>query len=281
MEVLDRIHRISLGGQGPSGGGPSVSAYYVQGRDSGLFVDAGFPDIERTQPLLDYWRDTLGSFRTDWVLVTHRHYEHAGGVKIVKEATGARVAAGHSDTDAVNSGFGGGALVVDQPLHGDEVFDLGDRRVRAVATPGHTAGTVCYLLEGEGVLFTGDHVMGQGTVVVRTDEGGAMAQHIESLRKLLTLDINVILSGHGPVMHEPHAKIPELVRHRLEREEQVLGLLGEGVNEVDALVDRIYGETSERMAWLARHQVVAHLKKLEEDGRAVALEQGSVYRPAG
>ena len=70
--------------------------------------------------------------------------------------------------------------MVDQALTGGEVFDLGGRRVCAVATPGHTAGTMCYLVEDEGILFTGDHIMGQGTVVVRSDEGGSMAQHVAS-----------------------------------------------------------------------------------------------------
>ena len=120
--------------------------------------------------------------------------------------------------------------------------------------------------------------MGQGTVVVRTDEGGRMSEHIESLRLLMDLDLKVVLSGHGPVMNDPLDRIPVLIQHRLERDEQILGMLREGTNEVDALVSRIYGETNERLGFLARHQVVAHLKKLEEDGRAVAADQPDTYR---
>ena len=219
MEILDRIYRIELGEAGATDGGPSVSAFYVKGNDSGLFIDAGFPDLARTQPILDYWRGPLESYPTTWVLVSHRHYEHAGGVKILKEATGAKIGVGRDDAEAVDSDVGEGAGVVDLPLAGNEVFDLGGRRVRAVATPGHTAGTMCYLVEGEGILFTGDHIMGQGTVVVRSDEGGSMGQHIESLRVLLDMGITTVVSGHGPVMNDPLAQIPELVRHRLEREE--------------------------------------------------------------
>ena len=107
-----------------------------------------------------------------------------------------------------------------------------------------------------------------------------MTEHIYSLRKLLDLDLKTVLSGHGPVMNDPLAKIPDLVRHRLERDEQILGMLREGTNHVDDLVSRIYGETSERLGFLARHQVVAHLKKLEEDGRAIAADQADTYRPA-
>jgi len=108
--------------------------------------------------------------------------------------------------------------------------------------------------------------------------GGSLSQHIDSLRMLLELDLKVILSGHGPVMHDPLAKIPELVRNRLEVDERILGIFQEVTEEVDALVARIYGETNERLRFLARHLVVAHLKKLEEDGRAFAVEPASSYR---
>ena len=83
--------------------------------------------------------------------------------------------------------------------------------------------------------------MGQGTVVVRTDEGSAMTQYIDSLRKLLDLNLKTVLSRHGPVMNDPLARIPDLVQHRLERDEQILGMLREGTNDVDALVSRIMG----------------------------------------
>ena len=286
MEILDRVHLIPLGGAGEVGAGPSTSVYYVQGQDRGAFIDSGFPDEERTRPLLDYWRQSMAGATTGWVLVSHRHYEHSGGVKILKGATGARVGAGSGDVQAIDAQFGSGASikigdsVVDDSLQGDEVFDLGGRRIRVIATPGHTAGTVCFYLEDEGILFTGDHIMGRGTVVIRSDEGGSMAQHIDSLRKLLDLDLKLILSGHGPAILEPRAKIEEVVRHRMEREEQILGLLKEGITGVDDLMARAYGNVTDRLAFLARHQVVAHLKKLEEEGHAVSIEEGSQYRSA-
>jgi glyoxylase-like metal-dependent hydrolase (beta-lactamase superfamily II) len=142
------------------------------------------------------------------------------------------------------------------------------------------------LEEEEGILFTGDHIMGQGTVVVRTGEGGSMTQHIDSLRKLLDLYLQTVLSGHGPVMNDPLAEIPGLVRHRLERDEQILGMLREGTDEDDALVSRIYGESNERLGFLARHQVVAHLKKLGGPLRQARqtltgrLEHGTASDPA-
>ena len=279
MEVLEGIHLISLGGSAEgSAGGPIVSAYFVLGEDCGAFIDAGFPDQHRTQPLLDYWCNALGSPQTEWILVSHRHYEHAGGVKIVKERTGARVAAGQGDVEAINGDFGAGSRVVDRALRGEEVFNLGGRHIRAIATPGHTAGTVCYLLEEDGVLFSGDHIMGLGTVVVRTDEGGTMSQHIDSLGKLLDADVKVILSGHGPAIRDPQVKIQEVIKHRMEREEQFMRLIGEGVNDVEALLIHIYGDVSERLAFLARHQVIAHLAKLKEEGLVVESRTSGTYR---
>ena len=277
MEIASGVHRITLGG-GEVGGAPSTHIYYVQGRDRGAFIDAGFPEKERTQPLLDYWRDTLGGPPTGWVLLSHRHHEHAGGAKLLKDATGALVAAGRGDVQAIDAEFGEGAALVDQPLDGDETFDLGDRRIRAIAAPGHTAGTACFLLEPEGLLFTGDHVMGQGTVVVRTDQGGDMTQHIHSLLKLKELGATVIHSGHGPPVTDVPAKIDELVRRRQEREDQVLGLLREGFDTVDALLARIYSDTPERLLGLARYQVIAHLGKLVAEGRIVNADDGATYR---
>ena len=259
-------------------GGPPPASTTSRGKTLAPSLTPGFPDEERTQPLLDYWRDTLGSPRTGWVLVTHRHFEHAGGIKLLGEATGARVAVGRGGTETINAEFAKEGSVVAEPLDGNEVFHLGNRRIRAIACPGHTSGTFCYLLEPDGILFTGDHIMGQGTVVVRTDEGGTMAQHIASLRQLLDYDIRLIFSGHGPAIDNPQAKVQELVQHRLEREEEVLGLLREGVNQMDGLMARIYHDLPERRMTLARHQVIAHLQKLEAEGRIVALEEEATYR---
>ena len=76
-----------------------------------------------------------------------------------------------------------------------------------------------------------------------------------------------VVSGYSPVVNQPQAELPGQMRRRLERDEQLLGGLRRGANGVDDLVSRIYGETNERLGFLARHQVVAHLNKLDEDGR--------------
>ena len=278
-EIEPGVHRVLVGG-GAEAAAPETNVYVVQGTASVAFVDSGFPEPDRAEPLLRYWRETLNSAPASWVLVSHLHHEHAGGVKLLKEATGARIAAGAGDAPAIDAEFGGGSKVVDRELVGGETFDLGGRTVRAIATPGHTAGTVCYLLEETGSLFTGDHVMGQGSVVVRTDQGGSMADHVASLKALKGIGASRILSGHGAPIERVDAKIDELVRHREQREEQFIELLRDGVNSVDEMLARLYADIPERLLSLARHQAIAHLEKLRDEGRAAAIEAGVSYRSA-
>jgi glyoxylase-like metal-dependent hydrolase (beta-lactamase superfamily II) len=127
VEIAPKVHQITLG-SGEAGGPPSTHIYYVQGRDRGAFIDAAFLEEAETRPLLEYWRGELGSPPTGWVLITHRHGEHAGGARLLKEATGARIAVGRGDVEAVNADFGGGSPVVDDQFDGGERFGLGERR---------------------------------------------------------------------------------------------------------------------------------------------------------
>ena len=279
MEIDPGIHRVAVG-DSAGADAPETNVYLVRGAESVAFIDSGFPEPQRAEPLLRYWREALDGAPVSWVLVSHLHHEHAGGVKLLKEATGARVAAGAGDAPVIDAEFGGGSSVVDRALVGGETFGLGGRTVRAVASPGHTAGTVCYLLEETGALFTGDHVMGQGTVVVRTDQGGSMADHIASLKALKGIGATRILSGHGAPIDGVDAKVDELVRHREQREEQFVALLREGVRSIDDMLARLYADTPERLLTLARHQAVAHLEKLRDEGRAAVIEEGVSYRPA-
>lgn len=274
MEVAPGVHVFDVGGEGE--GVPSTHVYWVQGSEGGAFIDTGFPETERTGALLGAWKALVGTRPPRWSLLSHWHHEHAGGARVLRAATGARVAAGRGDAERIAQAAGG--AIVDRPLDGGEVFDFGERRIQAIATPGHTPGTFCYFLEGDRILFTGDHIMGSGSVAVRSNEGGNMVQYLASLRKLLPLDARLILSGHGPAVQDPRAKIEEYLRHRAEREAQIVTLLREGVTDVDALVARLYAGVNPRLHGLAREQVVAHLEKLREEARAAVVEGNKAYR---
>ena len=101
-----------------------------------------------------------------------------------------------------------------------------------------------------------------------------MAQYIDSLRKLLNWDVDMICPGHGPIIREPRRKLQELIQHRLERERQVLNCLEQGKVTIEEMVQEIYPELDHRLYEMAKGQVQAHLNKLEEEGRLTLHEKG-------
>jgi len=130
------------------------------------------------------------------------------------------------------------------------------------------------------VLFSGDHVLWLGTTVIMPQEG-SMAEYIDSLRKLLAYDMQMICPGHGPLIGAPRRKIQELVQHRLEREEQVLRFLKQGLRAVDELVREIYPELDEHLRAMAQGQVTSHLIKLEQEGKVASSGRGGQYSLPG
>jgi len=140
--------------------------------------------------------------------------------------------------------------------------------LRAIATPGHSADHVS-LLFGR-VCFTGDTVLGEGSVFVGSN-GGSMADYLESLRRLRALDLEVICPGHGPFVWDPAAKIDEYLAHRLERERLILEAIGGGAGSEDEVLDRAWSDTDlsvhPMLREAARLTLQAHLVKLRDEGR--------------
>ena len=141
-----------------------------------------------------------------------------------------------------------------------------------IHTPGHASNHLCYLLAEEGTLFTGDHVM-QGSTVVINPPDGDMAAYLKSLESLLDLDLDWLAPGHGFLVAQPHQVIRALIRHRLGREEKVVRALRElQPAAVEALVPRAYADTPTHLHRLAARSLLAHLGKLEQDGRALSID---------
>src|SRR5437764_7355732 len=147
------------------------------------------------------------------IVLTHSHYDHAEGAAPLAARAGVEVV---------------------QPRGGEHVGPF-----EATATPGHSPDHVS-LLFGR-VLFSGDTVLGEGSVFVGGEEG-SMAAYLDSLRRLLELDLDAILPGHGPVVWEPRAKLEEYLAHRLERERLVVDALEEGLSSRDEVLDRAWSD---------------------------------------
>jgi ribonuclease/clavin/mitogillin len=148
--------------------------------------------------------------------------------------------------------------------------------LRAIETPGHARDHLCFYLEEERAVFTGDVVLGAGTTVIPRD--GDLGDYLDSLNRLLALDIDVLFPAHGPLIREPHAKIREYLDHRALRERQIVDGVVAGISEVQALVRRIYVDIPESLYPAAGVSVEAHLRKLEKEG--VVLRDGERWIPA-
>jgi glyoxylase-like metal-dependent hydrolase (beta-lactamase superfamily II) len=198
------------------------------------------------------------------ILLTHDHPDHAPGAATLAAATGAPVYAARPPE--------GGNHVAD-----GQRIRAPDLALTAIATPGHTPDHVAYFEEGHRSLFTGDAVLGRGTSVIDPPEGDLTA-YLRSLRRMQQLSPRVIYPGHGPVVLDGRGKLEEYLEHRSAREEQVLAALAAGQRTPEEIVSAIYGEHPVDLHRLAARSVLAHLLKLENEGRAERRTAKDVVR---
>jgi|SRR5579859_903135 len=220
---------------------------YLVGDGAGhlAVVDPGPDDpASHLAAILDAARP-LGTITT--VLVTHRHGDHLPAAVPLCERTGARLV-GHADLPGVQ-----------RPVGDDEVC-FGP--LRALETPGHTRESLSFWDPTDGILFTGDLVVGTGTVVV-DDQPGALTQYMASLERLLALAPKAIYPGHGPLVEDGVGKLREYIDHRRQRLQQVLdALAARGPSTVDELVATIYTGVAANLLAPAGRNVRANLELL-------------------
>jgi glyoxylase-like metal-dependent hydrolase (beta-lactamase superfamily II) len=177
--------------------------------------------------------------------------------------------------EAANDGVDGVVLTHSHADHSEaaDAFDApvvlpGDGEtvgpLTALGTPGHSADSVCLLLGG--ICFTGDTVLGEGSVFIAPGEG-SLSAYLNSLRRLRALDLEVLCPGHGPYVWDPAAKLDEYIAHRLEREQRLVGALEAGLRSFDELLDAAWAEVPVELRPAARLTLEAHLEKLREEGR--------------
>lgn len=183
------------------------------------------------------------------ILLTHDHRDHGEGADALAQQTGAPLAAARSGAEI--------ALI-----DGLEVGPL-----RALATPGHAADHFAFLAGG--VCFSGDLVLGVGSVFV-APEPGALAAYLASLGRLRSLDLELIAPGHGPLVTDPAARLDEQRAHRLDRERRLVQALADGLRERDELLDRVWPEVPAELRPAAAATLDAHLDKLAGEGRLPA-----------
>ncbi len=245
--------------------GPGTNTYLV-GSDEIAVVDPG--------PAIDEHVDAIvaaGEGRIRWILCTHTHADHSPAWQSLAEATGAEVLGALPWDDS----FQDDTFAPDIELSHDYLLDTAGFRLRALHTPGHVGNHYCFLLEDEGMLFAGDHIMAGSTVVI-VPPSGDMKAYIESLHLLLDYPLQVIAPGHGDLIHAPREEVERLVEHRLQRERKVVaGLQQLGRADAGALVKVVYDDVDPALHQWARLSLWAHLIKLAQEARADEYPDGS------
>lgn len=244
--------------------GPGTNSYLI-GSTRRCLLDPGPVSDAQMSSLLA----AIGSDGLDTILVTHTHRDHSPAASRLAGHTGARlVGLPAPDAPGHDPDFQPAA----RHRHG-EVLDFGDYSIELVHTPGHVSNHLCYLLREERLLFTGDHIL-QGTTPVILPPDGDMAAYLRSLRELRSLDLAMLAPGHGDVMTRPVEEIDRLLAHRLQREEKVLaGLRSLGACDLDTLVQTVYDDVAPHLIPWAKKTLLAHLYKLEQEGRATSEQE--------
>jgi glyoxylase-like metal-dependent hydrolase (beta-lactamase superfamily II) len=257
VSLGERLRRIVAGNAGLMTG-PGTNTYLLGLREVAV-LDPGPDDTQHLEAIL-----AAAGAAIRWILVTHTHPDHAPLARRLAARTGARVIGLTPPDDGRQD-----ATFAPQQLPGDgERLSLGECELLAIHTPGHASNCVCYLLERERLLFTGDHVL-EGVSPVILPPDGDMSAYLHSLDKLQSHDFGRIAPGHGGVMEDGKEILAALRAHRLAREEKVLGGLRRlTAATLDQLIPVVYDDVAvERHSW-ARLTLQAHLIKLAREHRA-------------
>jgi glyoxylase-like metal-dependent hydrolase (beta-lactamase superfamily II) len=231
--------------------GPGTNTYLV-GIDEIVVIDPGPDDESHLDAIVG-----CGGDRIRWIAVTHTHPDHSPGAAGLKARTGAEVLA-FKPKDG---------LKVDRRIDDGSTIEATEFRLQAIHTPGHASNHLCFLLEEERMLFSGDHIMDGSTVVIRPPDGD-MSAYLESLARLRSMRLRSIAPGHGRLITNPAEVIDWYVAHRREREQQVLDALrARGSAKIDQLVPVVYADVDDERQQIARHSMHAHLLKLAAEGK--------------
>ena len=246
--------------------GPGTNTYIVGTGRRPMLLDTGVGVAKWAELLPQGLRELSNTDQFERVVITHAHQDHIGGMKDVTRLFGRLEVLKKPWPVAGPDDAAGVPLTA---IDHDTVVATEGATLHGVFTPGHAPDHLCYYLAEEKALFTGDVVLGAGTTII-PDETGDLGQYMDSLRRLLALDVETIYPAHGPVIRDAKGKLREYIAHRELRERQVLAALKDGPLEVPAIVQKIYTDVPKFLHTAAAQSVRSHLKKLEREGRVAA-----------
>ncbi len=254
---------------------PSAFTYYgtqtyLAGANEVAVIDPG-PDLPEH---LDALEEAIGGRSVVAVMCTHTHRDHSPAARPLAKRTGAPIiGCAPLSLETVgpraDAAFDGD-YAADRVLGDGEALEVDGEPISAVATPGHTSNHLCFAYRG--ALFSGDHVMGWSTTVVVPPDGD-MAAYMASLDKLRRRDDRVYYPAHGPAVENPEQYVRHLMGHRMQREKQILRLVGEHPRDIPDIVANAYPGLDPRLVPAAGGSVYAHLLDLERRGLVEPQEE--------
>ncbi len=261
-QLSPHVGRIIAPNPGPMTGAGTNT--YIVGGD----LQAGSVAIIDPGPAIDAHVDTIMrefGGRIDSIVVTHTHADHSPAARQLAQLSAAEVYGATPPTAAKYQDEG---FRADHEVSDDQLLVLAGVNIRAVHTPGHVSNHYCYLIEEDGVLLTGDHLMNGSTVVI-IPPAGVMKDYIESLQKLKKYPLKSLGPGHGELMSEPLVVVDGIIQHRLRREQKVVDKLTSlGAVTLEELTPVVYDDVDDSLHFMASLSLAAHLIKLEAEGRA-------------
>ncbi len=242
--------------------GPGTNTYLVGTGRRRILLDTG-QGVPGYLPVLEQAMARVGCDELQEIVLTHGHPDHVGGCQQLIERFGElRV------SKLPHVGMDVACPVEVRALADGSRVQTDGATLRAVHTPGHAEDHLCFMLEEEGALFSGDNVLGVGTTVIPS-QGGDLLDYMSSLERLLAEEPGCIYPAHGPRIEDGCGKIREYRAHREERERQIVDALGAlGGGTPPEIVKHVYTDVPEVLHPAAAASVTSHLLKLEREARA-------------
>ena len=270
MQVTPYVRAVQVPEEDPQR--PKSTNIYIVGKGETLSIDSG-EGIDKFKWMLRGYLAAIERTEIGIAGITHHHFDHSGNLKELQEALHAEIMVPANGVDLLGDRLP--STGVRTISDGDTIQLDGGVTVHVLATPGHSVDSVCYYVEEDGVLFTGDTLLGVGTTVIND-----LGPYRTSLQRLVELpNLTIICPGHGPLVQDARARLQMYIDHRQMREEQILTTLqSAGPLSSWEIMRRIYTDVDKRLRSAADGNVRTHLKQLQDEGR-VRVQPGRPRKP--